>query len=437
MRKELALDKPIEMDRLSLGQKLSYAFGYVGVSLITQVVMVWTLYFYAPPEGKGITHVPIELAGLALAASRIVDSASDVIVGIASDRTRTKYGRRRPYILFGAPLLAVAFALLWTPPVIGPSLVNFAYLFILLLFFFTLYTVVVGPYLALFPEIATTKRDRIVLATWQAVFNVAGLGIATLGSTFLIEKAGFKGMGLAIAVLALISFLIPGLTVKERFSECERRPGFFEEFRFIFGNRAFRIYTISKLLIWFGFNMVIVSLAYITTIVIGLPRSMAGVVFAVALGIAAICFKPVGEIADKYGKKKTLAVSSLILAAAMALIPLIGHVPLPVSKVVQGVIVISLVGAPASALFVLPNAFIADIADHGASMCDHRLEGAYFGVQGFLNKVCMGLSSLAVGYVLGTFGYSASKPLGILLIGPLAAAFVVAGVAVFSEYELD
>lgn len=437
MREEFAIERPIEAAKLSLMEKASYAFGYIGVSLITQIVMVWTLYFYAPPAGKGTTYVPVELVGLAFAVSRIIDSASDIIVGIASDRTRTRCGRRRPYILIGAPLLAVAFALLWTPPVAGTSSLNFIYVFALLLIFFVLYTVVVGPYLALFPEIATEKSDRIALATWQAAFNVVGLAIGTLGSAFLIEKIGFRGMGLVMAALALISFLVPGLTARESPVNDERRPKFFEAFRYIAMNRAFRVYTASKLLIWFGFNMVIVSLAYITTIVIGLPRSMAGVVFAVALGIAAICFKPIGEIANKYGKKKTLAISSLLLAAAMTLIPVIGRIPLPLGRTLQGVIVIALVGAPAAALFVLPNAFVADIADHGAGMCNHRLEGAYFGVQGFLNKVGMGLSSLAVGYLLGAFGYSASKPLGILLIGPIAAAFVLMGVAVFAKYELD
>src|SRR5690606_26163850 len=152
----------------------------------------------------------------------VVDAVADPLVGLWSDGARTRWGRRRPFIVAGAPLLALSFWLLWTAPPAWSDAVTFAYLAIVLSLFFFFFTVVVAPYLALLPEISRDRRQRLQLAGWQAAFNVIGVVIAGLAAGPLIEAWGFAGMGLALAAVALPFLLAPAAAVRER-------PGAVEE----------------------------------------------------------------------------------------------------------------------------------------------------------------------------------------------------------------
>jgi len=98
-------------------RRLLYGVGSFGSSLLQQTVLLWIFFYYAPPAGQGLpTRVPASLMGLAMAIGRLVDAIADPPVAYLSDRLRSVRGRRRPFIIVGAPLLALAFALLWRPP---------------------------------------------------------------------------------------------------------------------------------------------------------------------------------------------------------------------------------------------------------------------------------------------------------------------------------
>ncbi|MBI4570826.1 MAG: MFS transporter, partial [Chloroflexi bacterium] len=147
---------------LPLLNKLLYASGSVGANITFQTVAAWLIFFYAPPEDAGrATLVPIAFVGAILVASRVIEAVDDPFIGYWSDRTRSRWGRRLPFIVLGTPLLALTFFLLWTPPVDHESLWNGLYLFALLEAFFLFNTLVGGPYDALLPEIATSSKDRV------------------------------------------------------------------------------------------------------------------------------------------------------------------------------------------------------------------------------------------------------------------------------------
>src|SRR5690606_8695796 len=165
-----------------------YGSGYLGIALTTYIVSTWVTYAYAPPAGRGLEPLlPVGLVGIAVAIGRVVDAVADPLVGLWSDGARTRWGRRRPFIVAGAPLLALSFWLLWTAPPAWSDAVTFAYLAIVLSLFFFFFTVVVAPYLALLPEISRDRRQRLQLAGWQAAFNVIGVVIAGLAAGPLIE----------------------------------------------------------------------------------------------------------------------------------------------------------------------------------------------------------------------------------------------------------
>ncbi|MFS8572362.1 MAG: MFS transporter, partial [Clostridia bacterium] len=143
-------------------QGVLYASAYLGISLVTYVVGSWITYFYTPPVDSGlVARLSPTLVGIAVALGRIVDAVADPLVGAASDRLQSPRGRRLPFMRGSVIPLAAVFALLWTPPAFLGEVGAFLYLSVSLSLFFILYTLYVAPYLALLPELATRRDQRI------------------------------------------------------------------------------------------------------------------------------------------------------------------------------------------------------------------------------------------------------------------------------------
>jgi glycoside/pentoside/hexuronide:cation symporter, GPH family len=174
--------------RLPLTDKLLYASGSLGTSALFYGMTLWLMYFYAPPPGTGeVGRVPVWAVGLALGVGRVIETVDDPIIGWWSDRTQSRWGRRVPFLLFGTPLLAVTFALLWFPPVAGESLINAVYFFIALEAFFLINTIVTAPHEAIQAEIAVTDRDRVSVSAWKVGFGSAGAAVAMTLSPLLVR----------------------------------------------------------------------------------------------------------------------------------------------------------------------------------------------------------------------------------------------------------
>ncbi|MDR7444386.1 MAG: MFS transporter [Armatimonadota bacterium] len=184
-----------------------YALGGLGASLLIQTLVLWVYPFYAPPTADRL--LPPEQVGLALALGRLTNAVAEPLVASWSDRFRSPWGRRRPFVIGGAPLLALAFALVWVPPAAH----RFAYLAALLCAFFFLFSLVVNPYLALLTEFEGTGRVSAAVA--QAAGNVVGTGFAYTLSAWLVHAFGFPALGGIFAGAAVLLLWVAGLAVRE------------------------------------------------------------------------------------------------------------------------------------------------------------------------------------------------------------------------------
>lgn len=422
---------------VSLGLSLRYGAGYAGIAVVTQTVLVWLAYFYAPPAEAGLPAlVPIGWVGIAMLVGRVVDAISDPLVAAWSDATRSRLGRRRPFMLAGAVPLAVTFALLWWPPAglaPGPMALYLGAMVSLFLIFFTVYT---APYLALLPELGRTRAERVGLATWQAVFQIAGLAIAMVGSGLLIDRFGFGGMGVALATFSLATYLITALGVQEPSSNAAPPgPGVLESVGLTLRNRPYAKYVASHVLFWIGFNAVVAAAPYMVTVVMGGSEGDASLALALTFVVAVLCFPLLGRLSNQRGLKWSMQVCMAALAGALVLWGLVGRLPGPLDGFAQGLFVFAVAGIGVAGLFVLPNAMVAEIADYDERLHGLRREAMFFGVQGFLVKAAMGISSFLTTALLETLGFSGDQPWGLVLLGPLAAAFVLAGMGVLAGYN--
>lgn len=420
---------------VSLGLALRYGTAYVGIAMLTQTMLLWLAYFYAPPPESGLPSLlPAAWVGWAVLLGRIVDGVADPIVGAWSDATRTPLGRRRPFLIYGAVPLALSFAALWWAPTPLSDAGRMVYLTLMTSAFLFLFTVFTAPYLAMLPELATTLAGRVRLATWQGVAQIVGLGIAMIGSGLLIDRFGFGGMGLSLAAVALVTFLVTALTVKEEPRDHEPTPGMYESIALTLRNRPFLYYVGSHVLFWFGFNAVVTGAPYLVRVLMGGTELDVSIGLAAAFGVAMIAFPLVSRVATARGLKFTMLASMGALVAALALWGLVGRWPVDVPVYWQGMLVFVVAGFSIGGLFVVPNALVAEIVDYDEHVTGMRREAMFFGVQGLLVKIAMGLSTFTAMQLLEIGGFSAERSAGVTWLGPVAALFVLLGMILFAGY---
>ena len=202
--------------RLPLVNKILYASDQIGSQAISQTRHLWLLFFLVPPREEGLSSAvpsltlgvldldPRVFVAIVLTAGRLIEALDDPIIGWWSDRTRSRWGRRLPFVLFSTPFYALFFGLLWLTPWGCGSFGNVIYVFVVLELFFVSNTLSAGPYEALFPEIARSHRDRMSIVAWQFYFGVLGAALGLILTGVVIDAVGFKVMAVIIAVCGLV-----------------------------------------------------------------------------------------------------------------------------------------------------------------------------------------------------------------------------------------
>ncbi len=432
---------------LSLGSKLLYASGSLGSNITFQTLAVWLIFFYAPPEdAERSPLIPIGIVGLILVVTRIIEAVDDPLIGYWSDITRSRWGRRLPFIVFGTPVLALTFFLLWTPPIGRESLWNGLYLFVFLEAFFLANTLVGGPYDALMPEIATSSQERVSISAWKVLFGAVGAGIVFLLGGPLIAAVGFAGMGLFMAALTFVSRYLPVLGVRghiqrevavSSFSFVQAVRQTFANGQFLAFIPAFVLFTVAQVMLTQWLPFVVDVVLRDTTVNLPFGLELHETEQKVTL-LTALFFLPLlasvplmSWLAARTSKRRVYAASMLICGLYFPFLYLFGFLP-GIPKLAQFLFILGL-GVPLASLFVFPNALLADIIDLDEQRTGERREAIYYGIQATLQKVGLGLAAGLFALVLAIFGKSAEDPLGIRLIGPVAGACTLVGYAVFAR----
>ena len=427
-----------QLKQLPLWGKIIYGVGSGGYSLIDRVMITWLFYYYITSPLEGVEALmPPFLFGIIMFLGRAVDAVADPIIARWSDNHQGKLGRRMPFMLFSGIAYTAVFILLFYPPLAEQSLLNSAYLAVMLGIYFTLFTAYVCPYLALLPELARTTRDRVDLATFRAVFMLLGVGAALIGSGMLIGIFGFHGMVWLMAILGLIMLYLP-LLIKEK-DYADAKPatlGLMEAITTTFKNKAFLIYLVGNVTFWLGFNIITLNLPLYVTVLLRGTEDDTSIYFGLAFVVALLFFPLVNILSKKLGLK---ALMMFALVAFMIILPLfffLGQPVLGLTPEVFGYIVMALAGLPLAVIFIVPDAIVAAVSELEKKLSGQRREAMYFGAQGFVLKLAMGLSTLITGALLQLFGSTAAQPLGIQLTGPISALFILIGVIVFTRYPV-
>ncbi len=454
---------PAERD-LPLFNRLVYASGALGGNAISRSRDLWLIFFYAPPPDADIAErVPILLLGGLLAAGRIIEALDDPLIGWWSDRTRSRWGRRIPFVVLATPFYALFAVLLWTPPLANESALNAVYFFLILQSFHLFSTLSGGPFESLLPEIAVTSKGRVSIVTWQVFFGTLGAFIALVGSGIIIDLAGFQVMGLTMAAIALASRYVAlgGAWPHVRRDVEPAEVSLVQAIRSTLRNDQFLFFLPTFILFNMAISMMTAALPFWTSSVLlgGVPERIAeleagsvaklqlfgwelglargtivGLMTGSAIVVVLLSLPLVYRLALRRGKAWVYSAAMLLAALYLPFIAFMGFVP-GINELSQALIFVALMGIPMAAVFTFPNAIQADIIDYDAVRTGQRREAIYYGAQATLEKIAGSLFPLILAALL-VLGSSSDDPLGIRLMGPVAGLVSFIGFLTFRGYRL-
>jgi len=399
----------------------------------------WLLYFYLPPEGQGSPLVPLALYGVVLLVARITNAVLTPLIGYWSDNSRSKWGRRIPFMVIASLPLVISFFLLWTPPVQSESMKNLFYLGVILIFFSITQSFVIIPFGSLLPELAETDRHRVRLTAWSASFQLIGVILAGLGG-LLIDRSGYVFMALIYAGIILPSLYFPFLVLREkpgRQIESAKRMGFLQSIRITMTNRAFLMLTATGVCFWTATTFLMQTIPYIVTEICQLDISDTSYFYIAAILPLLACYPLVNWLSARYGKWKVF--SGSLLASAIVLPGLMMINPrFPISLLAQGLIWIALQAIAMSGITMLPQAFAAEITDYDETITGQRREGAYYSAWSLLGEIISGVATLALSllFLLGRSQLDPSGPLGVRLTGLIGGVLMFTAFLLFFKYPL-
>jgi GPH family glycoside/pentoside/hexuronide:cation symporter len=399
--------------------------------------------------GNRIQFYYVDILGLNAATAGVLwtiyglwNAINDPLMGQLSDRTRSKFGRRVPYVAFGAIPLGLSFFFLWTP-IQKPAWVLAAYFLMILFIFDTLYSLTIIAYNALFPEVAPTVRDRVDLSATREILATVALLLSYILAPILAEEVGYIMMGAIMGGLVGIGYLIAMIGVKEKpIDDKEVQLGLRESLRVVLSSIPFRWFlgaNIAKEYIWLALGAMLpfwrkYALGIQAPVNVFGTELSAGDSEAVLLGLAILlaipCLLIWRPIVMSLGYRRTWIIAALVFVPGLAIMMF-------ASDFYTGLTGTLLVAPGLAGSMIMPFPVISEVIDDDAKKeHGYRREGIFFGMNGGITKLAFSAQGVlfasvmsAAGYIAGEAVQSASSVNGIrFMIGgtPIIAALITA-----------
>jgi GPH family glycoside/pentoside/hexuronide:cation symporter len=441
-----AFEEGTAMDQAQSGKlpirvKLGFGVGDLGGNLYFTVIAFWMLNYLTDTVG-----ISAGMAGVVVMIGKIWDAVTDPMMGYISDRTRTRWGRRRPYLLFGSFPWFAAMIFMFTNPRLESHAGLFLWGVIAYCLLSTAFTVVNVPYSSLTPELTKDYHERTSLNGFRSTFMVIGtlLGAGAalpLIKAFPNKNIGFTAMGAIFGALMMGASLITFFSVREPAlpEKGKSMMGFFKTYLHVFKNKPFLVIVFTYMGNITAVTVVSGIMIYYFKYIFG-SEGMTTVGLLILL-VSAMLFIPLAVLVSRrIGKKTTYTIGMLIISAACIVIFLLGHV----IGLVFVFIMMFIAGIGLSTTYPMPWSMVPDTVEYGYLQTGERREGGYYGLWTFISKIGQALAIALSGWILELSGYvpevtqSASAQLGIrVLLGPVTAAIFVAAVVVLSFYPLN
>jgi GPH family glycoside/pentoside/hexuronide:cation symporter len=417
--------KPIAPVHLNLSYKVVWGVAALGTSVISGTYGALLTIFYQDYLGLQARWI-----GLASLIYAIWNAVNDPLFGYITDRTRTKHGRRIPYMRFTAPFLALTFSLVWLAPRGVGSQALFWWMLVTMLLYDTAYTIIGLVYSALLPEVTESDAERNGLQISSSLFGLLGTLLGFVIPDFFRPKAGsevtFLPLQVAMIVVGIVAMLLiiaTTLKVKERpeFTQVDEPLALIPALRYTFTSRSFLVLVAANFMSILMNSLILSAIFYLADYVL----QMNTMILLAFLFIPLIIGVPITTlIRARLGVVRTQQLLLTIAGVGLLLIAVVPNALIPLCVAMAG---FGLAGPQ-----TLTNVLFAQVADEDELRSSVRREGAFFGINALLTKPAQSISLALVPWILESTAFVTREANGgaIFLDQPASALFgikVVAG----------
>lgn len=427
-------------EKISRKTKIGFGAGEFSSSIFFTLTSFWLMNFLTDE-----VRLSAALAGSALLVGKIWDAVIDPFIGYISDHTRSRWGRRRPYILFFSIPFGLAFVLMFSNPGIADQTAKFYWAMLTYVFFCTVYSFTNIPYNAILPEISKDYNERTSISGYKQAFAVIGtiLGAGAalpLMALFANRTAGYIGMSAIFGFLAALSLFATFFSVREpKLMEQPKGESISKSLKDVFTNKPYLLLLAA----WFTNSTAVAimegMLVYYYKYIFQAEASVTlAMITLLVVTIATIPFWV--WFARKVSKKTAYIIGMTLTLLAVVLFAFTAD------RLGQtgALVFMVLAGFGFSSHFVLPWSMAPDTIEFGYDRTGVRREGVYYSVWTFMIALGGAFAGFLIGQCLAYFGYipdavqSASSILGIrFLIGPLPAVLILLGNLALLFYPLN
>lgn len=412
--------------KLSARTKLFYGIGDLGNAVVNSAIQFFLMKFYT--DGALVSPA---LAGNALLLGKLWDAVNDPLFGWITDKTKSRFGKRRVFMLFGAIPLAIAVALLWFVPT-QDRLWTFVWIALTFILFDTVWTLTNVPYYALTSELTDDYDERSSLTTYRMAMAVPAylVGVAltpAIVGLFALQRTGYAFIGIAYGALAAVALLVSAAGLRERtgLAVSQPEPSPFKSLTVALKNRPF----VRLCLIYFVIN---ISFAFVKTLMAYyieyqlLMKAETSLVMGLMLICVTISLPFWQWVGRRMDKGPAYALGMLVGGIAIVLTFFLPHATTALIYPVA-----ALAGFGFSSQWIFPWAMVADVADYDRAETGQQRSGMYYGIWGLATKISEALALAGVGWILSGFGYvpnieqTPTALLGIRLFFALVPALII------------
>ncbi len=384
--------------------KFGWAFGQFAIASHMAIISIYLMYYLT--EGHGISA---GLAGLVLLLPRVWNVVTDPLLGAISDRTKSRWGRRRPYLIAGSLVWGVSFAAMFALPVNPDPTVTALWFVVAYMAVNTGVTLYHVPYSAMAPEMTSDYSERLKLVGYKEMAARLAVLLAIAGAPLLLENAsdktqGYQWIGLAFGGLIIFSgFVAFFTTAKAPAVEFQpQKMSFKDQWKTLRQNRPLGVLSLAYLFGNMGNVAFSALLIYLITVVHGQSPALMGVLYPLG-ALTSVFMTPVwARVAAKIGKREACRIAYIgliVVWASPSLVPAGDAWVLYVLMFFHGVF-----NAGGE---LLPNAMVPDTVEYDELNSGARREGTIYGAWVLVQQSGMALGGFVASLALVAIGFQA------------------------------
>ncbi|MEG1846158.1 MAG: glycoside-pentoside-hexuronide (GPH):cation symporter [Oscillospiraceae bacterium] len=411
----------MEKKYLSTKEKLSFTVAAFGRSGIYTIMTMFYMVFLIDVAFNGMPNAGA-IASTIILCGRIFDAANDPIMGMIVDRTRSKWGKMRPYLLFSPIPIAISTIILFAAPSFASSGLKIAYAAFTYILWGVMFTIQDVPFWGLSAVITPNEQERTSFLSTARLGSTFGgilpaLFIPILRTSTLGIKNGYLVGAIIFGVVGALLSSLAFFNTKERVEQSEKVPSIKESVQVVVQNKLLLIVIFAAVL---GSTMVIANISadYISNYLIiqngmngFIPKGTVLTTLTISIGagmVPAMILFPI--LRKKFSLKQIYIVSSIFgvithMACYFIFVSNVEHINLYLLWAC-----LFFMGFPLGIYNVITYALIADSVDYSEWKTGKRSEGVCFAFQTFLSKVTAGIAGVATGIVLDKGGYIEPDP---------------------------